>query len=410
MKILLAHPGQQHSFKVAESLKEEGLLFKFVTAVYDKNSSFWMRLTHHIVRGNDIGRLSNRKSLKLDDNDVVTYFTFLSLAVIVLSRYNWAKSIANWLDRKVSDFFGVKVAKLAIKNGVDVVICFSTNERTCFKYLEKKAPNIKRVVDCANSPLNYMKYIYDEDVARTGLTNLMEEVPSFWDEGVLNKEKQGISLTHYFLAPSNFVAKGLQYCGVDLSKILIQPYGCNFDIVDSPQQVPARLKFIYVGQVTFRKGLHYLLEAFSSIKDDNISLEIVGAWKSDFFVKKYRVDKRISFRGNVLHEEVHRLLLKSNVFLFASLTEGLSLSCMEALCSGLPIVCSNNSGANDVIEDGVNGFTFEYDDIDLLKTHILYFCKNKNKLPAFSKAALDTAKKFSWDHYSKQLYKNINTI
>ena len=35
-KVILAHPGRQHSFRVAKALKEAGLLYKYVTTVYDK--------------------------------------------------------------------------------------------------------------------------------------------------------------------------------------------------------------------------------------------------------------------------------------------------------------------------------------------------------------------------------------
>ena len=39
MKIIVAHPGQQHSYRVASALKSNGDLFKYITAVYDKKNN-----------------------------------------------------------------------------------------------------------------------------------------------------------------------------------------------------------------------------------------------------------------------------------------------------------------------------------------------------------------------------------
>ena len=86
-KIIVYHPGQQHSFKVAATVKKNGLLQRFFTAVYDKKSSFAMRLAHLLVRGSDKTKIGNRASDDLDDEDVEIHYTLSSLAVIVLSRW-----------------------------------------------------------------------------------------------------------------------------------------------------------------------------------------------------------------------------------------------------------------------------------------------------------------------------------
>ena len=49
----------------------------------------------------------------------------------------------------------------------------------------------------------------------------------------------------------------------------------------------------------------------------------------------------------------------ADVFVFPSFREGLSVSVMEAMASGLPVVCSRIRGNTDMVEDGVNGFLVE---------------------------------------------------
>ena len=411
MKIVLAHPGQQHAFKVAAGLKKAGILCQFITAVYDKPENVSMWIAHKLVREQDVQKIENRKSPDIDNNDVTTYCTFLSLLVIILSRSKKTKKLAYWLDRKIADHFGILVAKYAIKNSADAVICFSMNERTCFEYLKKHAPHIKRIVDCANSPVDFMREIYQKDIERTGNTVLKDEAGIFWNANELKKQQRGIEATQYFLAPSCFVKSGLEFCGVQPEKITVIPYGTNFPVHDNVQNVPDSVKFIYVGQVSYRKGMHYLLRAFADLEQESIELTVVGAINPvSGLYDDYKRCKNIHFIGNVSHEKVKELLLASNVFVFASLSEGLSLSCIEALSCGLPIVCSTNSGANDLITDNENGFVFEPYEVETIKNRVRFFAEHPNQIPRFSKNALATAREITWNQYASNLRAFLNRL
>lgn len=410
-KIIVYHPGQQHSFKVAATVKKNGLLQRFFTAVYDKKSSFAMRLAHLLVRGSDKTKIGNRASDDLDDEDVEIHYTLSSLAVIVLSRWTITRKLSYWMDRTIADRYGVKVAKYAVKNNADAVICFSMNERTCFEYLQKHAPQIKRIVDCANAPVAFMKNIYELDMEKTHSNVLMSEAPDFWKRKVSGNESKGISATQFFLAPSDFVKKGLEYCGVRENQICLLPYGSNFPVAEKPHAEPGQVRFIYVGRVSYRKGMHYLLRTFAGLEEQNIQLDVVGAWYDDSVLyEQYKNYSNIHFHGNVLHDKVQELMMQADVFVFASLTEGLSLSCVEALSCGLPVICSRNAGANDLITDGCNGFSFEYDDVSALEKYVLYFCENKHLIPRFSANALETAKQYTWEEYQKRQNAILRTI
>jgi len=410
-KIIVAHPGQQHSYKVATALRKAGMLYKYFTCVYDKQDSFIMKIAHFFVRGKDVKKISNRKCEFLEDNYVIIYYTFLSLVVIVLSRFSFTSNLSHWLDRTISDNFGIKVAKYAIKHNVDAVICFSTNETRCFEYLKKYAPNIKRICDCASSPKAYMQYIYNQDMEQFNHSELKKEVPKFWDSNVIKKEKKGIIFSNYFLAPSQFVVKGLDFCGVKKEQIFIVPYGSNFDVVRKEINILNEIRFLYVGQVTYRKGLHHLLNVFSKLDYENIVLDVVGSINKDSnLYEKYKKCNNIKFYGNVLHDDIKNFLLKDDVFVFSSLTEGLSLACLEAASYGLPLILSKNSGANDMVENGYNGFAFNYDDEKSLEKYIKYFIENKEEIFRFSMNILNTAKNYTWEKYNINLKNTIDEI
>ena len=56
--------------------------------------------------------------------------------------------------------------------------------------------------------------------------------------------------------------------------------------------------------------------------------------------------------------------LASDIFVFPSYREGLPVSVMEAMCAGLPIVCSAVRGNVDLVKDGIGGFLHDPDDVD----------------------------------------------
>lgn len=406
MRVVLAHPGQQHSIKVARALKENGVLFKYITSIYDTPNSITMTLLRWFLRGEDKNKLLKRREPFLGD-DVITFYTFLSLCVIALSRFKSTKRLSYRLDRRISDAFGIRVAKYAIKHEADVVICFSMNETLCFEYLKKHSPKTIRVVDCANSPVSYMSFIYDHDKYRD---ELKKEVPSFWNKKELIKQQRGIDSTDFFLAPSSFVKQGLEFCGVDSKRVFTLHYGNNFPEVGRPKLKKdfSSIRLIYVGQVTFRKGLPYLLEAFSRICDKSVYLDIVGGWKPDSIIyQQYKDNPRVNFYGHVSHDKVKSLLLQSDVFVFASLTEGFSLSVLEAMSIGLPVVCSSNCGTNDIVVDGYNGFTFDYYDVEKLCSCIEQFIRRNELINAMGIHAYETAMQYTWGFYSENLGKIV---
>lgn len=402
LKVVVAHPGQQHSIKVAEALEQNGCLLKYMTAVYDSTKSPIIRLTRFICSKKDIYKLENRTSNIIPIDKVKLHYTFLSLAVILLGRIKYTKRFSIWLDRFIADRFGVKVAKYAIKVGADAVICFSGNERTCFGYLESHSSKIKKIVDFANPPIAYMRYIFDKDIEKTGKDYLIKETPRYWNDKYVNKYYPGKA--DLYLAPSSFVKKGLLWCGIDENKIKILHYGTNFPVIKRTQKIPQKMVFVYVGHNSYNKGVHYLLKAFSELAEQGVKLKLVGAINdcNDLYQLYSKFDN-IEFVGRVPHEKVRQILLESNVFVMATLAEGQSLSCLEALSCGLPIVSSTNTGVDDLIEKHNCGFIFEPENTERLKKIIVYLNNNKSILPQLSENAISLASLCTWEKYSSNL-------
>ena len=70
MKVLLVHPGKQHSFETAKALKEAGVFYKYVTTVYDKDNSLTNKIKH-LLKGKNFKKANTRKCPYLKDEEVI---------------------------------------------------------------------------------------------------------------------------------------------------------------------------------------------------------------------------------------------------------------------------------------------------------------------------------------------------
>ena len=410
-KIIVAHPGRQHSFKIASELKKTGMLQKYITTVYDKDASILMKTVKMLDKGDNLKRVNGRKNKDLLDSDVIQYCELGGLIEILLFRLDKSRNIYNWWQRHNADWFGKRVAKYAIKNDADAVIMYDTNALKAFSILEKKAPHIIRIMDISAANRIYMKTVYEEDFKRCPYFSkrLKDERKLLWNKKAMKRLTRELELTHYYLAPSTFVKKSLKFSGIDENRIAICPYGANFDVTNSKRtvKVTGAIEAVYVGNVTEMKGIFYLLEAAKEIDKSHVHLTVVGAFdNSDGILTSYM--EHISFIGRVTHDKVLEILNKSDVFVFPSLGEGLSLSVLEALACGLPCIVTENSGANDAIENGKNGYVVDIQDKSALKEKMMWFDSHREQIPEMSENAKQTIEQFNWEKHEKKMIQALN--
>ena len=86
---------------------------------------------------------------------------------------------------------------------------------------------------------------------------------------------------------------------------------------------------------------------------------------------------------------------------------------LQAMSSGLPIICTKNSGGEEIIEDTVEGFILPIRDLQILKNKIKFLYENLNICKHMGVQAKKKVKNnFSWESYGKnviQTYQNLLT-
>jgi glycosyltransferase involved in cell wall biosynthesis len=126
------------------------------------------------------------------------------------------------------------------------------------------------------------------------------------------------------------------------------------------QDAPAH-KLLFVGSWIDRKGIYYLAEAFAKLttRMPELTLTIAGCGVPEDAVKKdfpEGVRQKVVVIPKLGRADMPRLYATHDVFVFPSLMEGMPLSLLEAMATGMPVVTTNTCGMADVVEHGVNGW------------------------------------------------------
>jgi glycosyltransferase involved in cell wall biosynthesis len=238
---------------------------------------------------------------------------------------------------------------------------------------------------------------------------LREEAARFGQQGGVEPEDVRAELVEYSLAdrimvPSQFARRTFLARGFSPDKVLQVPYGADVSFFSPGPKHDDVFRIVFVGAVCLRKGIPYLLEAVSRLKLPNSELVIAGNVSADVepILKRHAGTYRAV--GSLGRAEVAALLRQGSVFVFPSLEEGLALALREALASGLPVIATPNSGAEDAIEDGREGFLVPPRDVDALCDRLERLYRDRALRDEMARQAEAGARRWTWDEYGAAVH------
>lgn len=410
MRVIVAHPEQQHSYRLAAALKEAGCLEKYITTVYKKDYNL-TSIVAHILPKKYAARAMTRHCSDLENCEVVQFCEGLGLLKLFSGYFPPLKKHYQKLRCLTADRFAHKVADYAIKHQVDAVVTYDNCSPVLFRELSEKAPHILRIMDMSAANLFYMKEIYERDfkLAPKFAGRLRKERFYIWNDSYMERIREEQKYTQYYLTPSEFVQRSLAFSGVKEEQMLLCPYGVDitqFSMKEYQKEQKLPLKFIYVGGVKELKGISFLLDAFKNIPKEKAMLTVVGAYDPED-IKDYI--GKVNFTGLVMHEEVVSLLKESDVFVFPSLGDSFALSAIEAAACGLPLIVSENTGMKDQLRDGIEGFIIDCQNMEQIKNKVLWFIEHPEEIRTMGQEARKMALRNTWDKYDdriKEICKN----
>jgi glycosyltransferase involved in cell wall biosynthesis len=173
-------------------------------------------------------------------------------------------------------------------------------------------------------------------------------------ERVAQRVEQELSLADLVLVPSRFVANQLLERGLPESRLVVIPYGVDLGAFspDTDRPPNARVRCVYVGQISHRKGIPVLLRAARGLPD--IDFVLTGPVVTPSLLRELPPNAR--WMGPLPHADVAALMRESDIFVLPSLEDSYGLVVSEAMASGLPVVVTDHVGASEIVEPGLTGF------------------------------------------------------
>lgn len=167
------------------------------------------------------------------------------------------------------------------------------------------------------------------------------------------------------IAISHEIGNYLLQQGFAPDKIRFIPYG-----VDTkkffPRQNPGSRTHphvspwaVFTGRLVKEKGLQYLLRAWRRVVEDFPRAELLIIGDGPLRAELGQQCREIGIQANVcflgMQPDIPHYLQQADLYISASISEGLSNSILEAMACGLPVIGTKISGTADVICDGMNG-------------------------------------------------------
>ena len=208
------------------------------------------------------------------------------------------------------------------------------------------------------------------------------------------------------------------YFGYPLDKIRTIPLACTTDfhpreaVSTNPVLNCLGLKHgsytLYAGTIEPRKNIENLLNAYSKLPDSirqSWPLVLAGyhGWKSEQL--HARIDKAVlegwlHYLGYVANDDLPYLFSGARLFVFPSHYEGFGLPVLEAMASGVPVVCSNKSSLPEVA--GGAALMCDPEDVDTLQQLILIGLEDFVWRDKAIFLGLAHASTFSWQKCAKE--------
>ena len=120
----------------------------------------------------------------------------------------------------------------------------------------------------------------------------------------------------------------------------------------------ADLRIVFVGRFDRQKGVDILVRVFEKIKNKNAELLLIGAPVVDSGNQLVTSDNRIKFLGWLRRDQVMTYLADAHAVVIPSRWEGFGLIAIEAMRSGVAVICSNVGELPTIVADGKSGFVF----------------------------------------------------
>lgn len=306
-----------------------------------------------------------------------------------------------WVQRELAWYSHEALDRYVTKKLPQSEVLFALSGSGLMCDQKAQSQGAKYIRDRASSHIRYQNEILRKEFARWG-----EVFPGI-DPRILAKEEAEYEKADIVIVPSTFAYRSFLEKGVPESKLRKVPYGVNlrrFEKIADP--APESFDVLFVGQVSFRKGVPYLLEAFDRLQHPRKRLRFVGSIRPEMerYLKIFPPSDEVEFTGPLPQHVLKHIMSRSHVMVLPSIEEGHVYVQAQAMACGCPVVAILNTGAEDLFTDGKEGFIIAIRDPEAIAEKLQLIADSFERRQSMGEAALRrVAKLGGWADYGERM-------
>ena len=317
-----------------------------------------------------------------------------------LSRYQFS-------NKKILDYFNLLNAKQIDRisssyiNTSDIFLSLSgTGLNSGKQFIESKKMYI---CERASAHVEFCDDIYKEEYDKFNYSY-------YSSSEFIERELEEYEQSSFILLPSRFSQQTFADKGLFKTKVIDYPASDeHFYPIPKLQNSFDQFNILYVGGLTIRKGLEYLIDAFNKIKFKNKRLHLVGTKTFDFkFIQNKINNENTKIYGHLNQFKINEMMNKSQLMVLPSLQDGSGIVISQALKTGLPVIVTENTGIEKLVKEFQCGYVVPIRDSNILHDRIDYLIENQHQLKIFSNNAKKFAQNHTWKNYVDQLIEIID--
>ena len=380
MKVTIVVPGRWHAFELARELEQLGALHRIVTNYPKSRTRRW----------------------EIPDAKVVSLP--ITLLLTRLAYKLGGESVAMKQQFRINDLFARAAARHL--GNPDLVHAWSGSAEPAL--LAARQRGIPTVLERSSSHMTEQCRLLRTEYASLGLR--WEETP----QATVDRELREYALADNVFVPSRFVERTFRDAGFPGERLFRNGFGVDVSRFHAGEKTDGTFRVIFAGSLSVRKGVHHLLAGFRQADIAGSELVLVGG-KADTSERLLGpVDPRIRQIGHVPQSELPALYQQASVFVMASIEEGQAMVQAQALACGLPLICTANTGGEDLLaQDGEGrevapglrefaaGLVVPAGDSNALARALRWLADSPGRRAAMGEAATALARRdLSWRRYS----------
>lgn len=381
LKVIISHPARQaivyHRPMGAEQM---GIDVTFLTGLYYKPDRFPYLLARWAPankRKRLLELLELRRVQGLSPNNVVTILGPVlegAYRAGVLPLHRWW-NIWDWLAARWIQFR----CREASSERPIIIHCFIECGVRTLRAARSKG--MARLLEVTLPPLLASK----AQMAEWGVSesDFPTDVPSL---------KRELAEADFVLVQSEFGSRTIQALGVPASRILIVNLGLDTEkfCPRIGDRRPGPLRVIFVGQLSRRKGVHHLIQAWRELQlDAELLLAGNTTPAPPELLTAIQETPNCKVLGHLRGEDLLSLYQQADILVHPSLAEGGCAAIYEGLGCGVPCIVSTHS--TSVVRSGVDGIVFPTGDVTALKSAILDLSTDATRRQRMGEAARQRA-------------------